>query len=124
MLTKLTPTCQLLLTLFLVVVAAACMQHASAEPDPKNELPFGYVDQPAPGSTVERNVPMRGWALDDGSVKEVRVYVDGRFGARTALNESRPDVSKAYPKYAGGTDMHGWALTLSLGQGASAGPHT
>ena len=66
-----------------------------------------------------------GWALDDEGVKEVRVYVDNRFVGRTTVTLSRPDVSKSFPKYAAnGNDIHGWVLTVSLGNAFADGPHT
>ena len=108
----------------LLLASAACGAPSSSGPDPKNELPFGYVDLPNPGETVEREMPARGWALDDAGVAEVRIFLDNHFVARTTLTEPRPDVSKAYPKYARGTEVHGWAVLVPLGADTSVGPHT
>jgi hypothetical protein len=99
-------------------------QGRPSAPDPKNELPQGFIDAPATGAGVGRAVQMYGWALDDGGVAEVRVYVDGRFAVRAPIDQKRPDVSKAYPDYAANTDVHGWAVTVPLDASLSAGPHT
>jgi hypothetical protein len=113
-----------LLLAFLLLASAGCGASSSSDPDPKNELPFGFVDLPAAGSPVERNMPAQGWALDDGSVRDVRIFLDNHFAARATLTESRPDVNKAYPKYAHGTDVHGWSVLVPLGADTTAGPHT
>ena len=106
------------------VCAAACMQLSKSEPDPKNELPFGYVDEPKDGTSIDRNVTTHGWAMDDNGVAEIRVFLDNHFVARTTPTEARPDVSKAFPRYAHGKDTHGWTLIVPLDAGVVLGPHT
>jgi hypothetical protein len=80
--------------------------------DPANELPFGIVDTPADKAAVPAQTPIGGWALDDKSVREIRIYVDNHFVGTATINTDRPDVSKAYPAYAAGTNMHGWTTSL------------
>jgi len=109
----------------LVLFAAACSNSAAPrEPNTKNELPFGYLDFPVSGAAVEREMPARGWAMDDGGVREILIYLDNHFIARTTLTEARPDVSKAYPTYAHGGDKHGWTILVPLGGDPKVGPHT
>ena len=109
----------------LVLFAAACGNAAAPrDPSPKNELPFGYLDFPMSGAMVEREMPARGWAMDDGSVVAVRIYLDNHFIATATLTEARPDVSKTYPTYAHSGDKHGWATLVPLGGDAKVGPHT
>lgn len=103
------------------LASAACQRTA---PDASNELPFGFVDQPANGASVQRRFNMYGWALDDDGVKEVWVFVDGRFAAKAPIDQSRPDVTKSYPGYRGNTDVHGWAATVSLGSDVQPGNHS
>jgi hypothetical protein len=113
------------LAVAIVLLTAACSGIVvSRDPDPKNELPFGWVDVPANGSTVRYQLPARGWALDDGSVSEVRIFLDNHFVGRTTITESRPDVVKAYPAFAHGSDVHGWTVTVPLSADTPAGPHT
>ncbi len=108
----------------LLLSAVSCAPGRAADPDPKNELPFGYVDQPTNGATIERDMPASGWAMDDHGVAEVRIFLDNHFVARTTLTAARPDVSKAYPTYVHGNDTHGFSLLVPLGAGAMPGPHT
>jgi len=118
------------LLLFCSVAAAGCQYlpamstASSAEPDPKNELPLGFIDAPANGAGVGRQIQMYGWAVDDQGVKEVRIFVDGKYVAKTTLTAARPDVSRAQPLYAHGNDTHGWALTVTLGDVYQPGQHT
>ena len=110
--------------LFLLPVVAACQGASSSSgPDPSNELPVGFVDQPTNGAAVDRQMQMYGWAHDDHGIKEIWIFVDGRFMARTTVTQPRPDVIQAYPQYAGGTGMLGWSVTVPL-TSASTGTHT
>lgn len=90
-------------------------------PDPRNELPSGVVDVPAQGATVARGVFVSGWALDDSAIRGVRIYIDRKYvtDARTGLE--RPDVSKAFPTYAHGSNAHGWGVQVDFGE--LTGPH-
>jgi hypothetical protein len=114
-----------LIAALLVLAVQACAKQAGPrEPNPKNELPFGYLDFPMSGAMVEREMPANGWAMDDGSVTDILIYLDNHFIARTTLTEKRADVSKAYPQYAHGGDKHGWGILVPLGGDAKLGPHT
>jgi len=115
---------RVLVGLFLTCAVGCTLLTQKSEPDPKNELPFGFVDEPKGGTAIDRNMPSHGWALDDNSVTEVRVFMDDHFLARASLTEMRPDVTKAFPKYAHGNDVHGWNLTVPLPAGVTLGPHT
>ncbi len=55
-----------------------------------------------------------GWALDDPAVAGVRVFVDGRFEARTGISILRSDLIKVYPQYLHGTDRHGWKIDVAV----------
>ena len=84
-------------------------------PDPKNELPFGYVDVPVQGATVTRTTFVGGWALDNGAITSVRIYLDGKYLSDARIGLERPDVSKVYPQYAHGANAHGWGVGIDLG---------
>jgi hypothetical protein len=100
-------------------LAGACRR--GADPlDPANELPFGAIDLPAPNAQVNAVTPIAGWALDDRGIREIRIYVDGRIVNHGGLINARPDVSKVYPQYARGTDLHGWTLLMGFD---APGPH-
>jgi hypothetical protein len=106
----------------LLACAAGCTSLQTG-PDSKNELPFGWVDEPTDGLAVERNVTSHGWALDDNTVSKVHVYLDGHYLAQTTITEVRPDVSKTYPRYAHGNDTHGWRMAITLPRDVTLGPH-
>jgi N-acetylmuramoyl-L-alanine amidase len=89
--------------------------------DPANELPFGNVDAPVAKAQTGAETTVAGWAMDDREVREVRVYVDGRFAEASKLNTARPDVSKIFPQYAHATHMHGWTTSIVF---EAPGPHT
>jgi N-acetylmuramoyl-L-alanine amidase len=102
--------------------AFACNRgNAETVLDPANELPFGNVDVPVAKAQTGAQTTVGGWAMDDREIREVRVYVDGRFAEVSKLNTDRPDVSKAFPQYAHATNMHGWTTTIVF---EVPGPHT
>ena len=60
----------------------------------------GRIDEPADGATVtSKTMTVRGWALAESGVKEIRVLVDGKLKATTNTGLSRPDIASAYPQY-------------------------
>ena len=112
---------------WLVALAAAallpaCGRQAHVDPNRRNEPPAGYVDTPRNGEVVGRMVDVSGWAVDDAAVSVVRIYVDGQLKASARATIPRPDVSKSLPKYAAPGDVHGWRVSVDLGE--SAAPHT
>ena len=112
---------------WLAVLAAAlllpaCGRPSDVDPNRRNEAPTGYVDTPRNGEVVGRMVDVSGWAADDRAVSVVRISVDGRPQASARVTIPRPDVSKSLPKYSTHGDVHGWRVSVDLGE--SAGPHT
>lgn len=106
----------------IVAVAAGCGGSPDNRAlDPANELPFGVVDMPSAAAQLSVQSAAGGWAMDDRGVREVRIYVDGRFLKSTTLNTERPDVSKAFPQYARGTNLHGWTVNIEF---YAPGAHT
>ncbi len=64
--------------------------------------PTIYVDAPAANATVQGDVLIRGWAIDnttqvENAVTGVRVFIDGQTIGYATLGISRPDVCAAYP---------------------------
>jgi Bacterial Ig domain len=75
---------------FTVLAAAA----ASAAP------PFGSFGGIVGGGTGGAGIlPIFGWALDDGGVQAVDIYVDGIIAGRAYYGTHRPGVAAAYPSY-------------------------
>jgi hypothetical protein len=88
--------------------------------DPTNELPLGRADNPSEGQHLTRETSVGGWALDDRGIREIRVYIDGHLVNTGQVAVDRPDVSKAFPQYAHGTNLHGWSIPIRF---PSAGAH-
>lgn len=104
----------------LVVCAAGCTGNPK---NPKNELPTGFLDLPANGAVLQPGpTHVGGWAVDDTGVAEVRIYFDLKYAGSTTLSVARPDVSKAMPTHARGTDIHGWNAYIDFGR--EPGGHT
>ena len=95
-----------------VAVGAACRESG---PNPDNVLPFGFLDSPANGAAVARVTRVAGWALDDGRVSRVDVYVDGRFAGSSTPGVLRPDLGTAHPAYPDAA-RGGWELAVDLGE--------
>lgn len=78
--------------------------------------PFGSFDLPANGSTVRSSIPVTGWALDDGGVESVKIYIEQGssltpIGDAVFIEGARPDVAAAYPDYPNNTKA-GWGYML------------
>jgi hypothetical protein len=84
----------LLLTVLLVAVTAACGSRAN-----HTRLPTGYIDTPPLSSpAVLHGAPtFEGWALADGGIEEVSVYVDRDYLVSAQTGVARPDVAKSLP---------------------------
>ncbi|MCP4152054.1 MAG: hypothetical protein GY757_30210 [bacterium] len=66
--------------------------------------PIGSFDAPADGITVDSNVALSGWALDDLQVDSVKIYRDSGdgmvfIGDTTLVEGARTDVEQGYPDY-------------------------
>jgi len=85
--------------------------------------PFGSFDTPLDGEVVAGELPVTGWALDDGGVAAVSVYRDPMPGEPTQANGlvfignatfvrgARPDMARAHPSYPD-SDRAGWGLMV------------
>ncbi len=73
------------------------------------------LDEPTNNFTVKSGkLKIRGWALANSGVKEVRVYVDGKDLGTVPYGTSRADVNKVYPGYSSGNNP-GFDGTINLG---------
>jgi hypothetical protein len=61
--------------------------------------PFGYIDTPAEGQTVEPGAWAFGWALDDSGVARVRVSADGGPAIPVVVGQPYPGVENVYPGF-------------------------
>lgn len=73
------------------------------------------LDNPADGSRVDGNVlTVRGWALADSGIQEVKVYVNNVLKGNAVYGSNRPDVNRVFPGYNVG-DNSGYNLTVNIG---------
>ncbi|MDO4925306.1 MAG: N-acetylmuramoyl-L-alanine amidase [Turicibacter sp.] len=72
------------------------------------------LDSPTNNSVVtDGNLKIRGWALDQVGVKEVRVYIDNKDFGPVTYGTTRVDVNKAYPGYSSGNNA-GFDATIDV----------
>jgi hypothetical protein len=83
--------------------------------------PFGTIDVPAPGAKLSADARVVGWAIDDVSVAEVEVRLDGEVLGTAHHGLSRPDVAEDYPGLPGAPDF-GFAFDLA-GRDVTPGDH-
>ncbi len=79
---------------------------------PAKAAPFGSFDTPGDSDIAVGEVPVTGWALDDGGVASVDIYVNSAYvGSATFIEGARPDVADAYPNYPN-SNRAGWGYML------------
>lgn len=62
--------------------------------------PFGTFEGMGPGRNAGAGfIPLTGWALDDGGIARVEIWVDGQPAGTAFYGFRRPDVNAAYPLY-------------------------
>jgi hypothetical protein len=104
----------------LLLIASGCSRKDAIH-DSGNELPFGQIDTPVENALVKAVTPVAGWALDDVGIREVRIYVDGRFNGLAKPQAERPDVKRSFPQYVRPRLRPGWAGSVTFDQ---PGEHT
>ena len=95
-----------------LVLIAVCNSCTSAN---HSKLPIGYVDVPAPGrpAVFNGNSVIEGWALSDGGIQQVAIYIDRQYVSSTQTDIPRPDVATAYPKESHG-QTSGWRAPVDV----------
>lgn len=74
--------------------------------------PFGVFDgKVGGGNSASGELPLAGWALDDGGIRAVDIYVDGVIAGRSQYGLSRPDVAATFPGFEG-AEHSGFGLIL------------
>jgi len=69
------------------------------------KIPFGTLDNPLDGATVKGAVLVDGWALSEGGVDHVAIYIDRTYLQDAPVKGAREDVAKVYPQFASVLDM-------------------
>jgi hypothetical protein len=104
------PRLRLFLLTILIVVTAACGSRRD-----HTKLPTGYVDAPPLSGQAVLHGPttFEGWALADGGVEEVAVYIDQHYVASAQTGVERPDVGKSLPKEPN-AGKSGWRASVDV----------
>jgi hypothetical protein len=86
---------------------------------PDGDLPFGFLDTPRVGDSVEGGEPLMvaGWAAAASGVPTIEIQLDGRRAGGVATM-SRPDVERGFPQF----PSTGFSVTLPASS-LPAGPH-
>ncbi|MCP4148354.1 MAG: hypothetical protein GY757_11440 [bacterium] len=68
--------------------------------------PFGSFETPTDGATYAGSIAVTGWALDNGEIPSVKIYVDAGdgngliyVGEGLFVIGARPDIEQAFPEY-------------------------
>jgi Leucine-rich repeat (LRR) protein len=83
---------------------------------PEIDPPFGAFDTPLNGSTVAGSIAVTGWALDDGGLESVKIYLiqgntQTQLGDALFVEGARPDVTDSFPEYPNNTKA-GWGYMM------------
>jgi len=76
-------------------------------------LPFGYVEVPNDGATLQKVAEIAGWVLCEDGVEEVAIYLDRSYIATATLGISRPDVAKSVPQIENNGSA-GWQASIDV----------
>ena len=61
--------------------------------------PYMWIDEPIANSTTKGDVKVRGWAINQSGIQEVKIYINNTYIGNASIGKSRPDVKNVYPKY-------------------------
>jgi hypothetical protein len=80
-----------------------------------NPASIGFLDAPAPETTVDPVFTVAGWAIDESGVQRVRIYLDDELIASVPLTVLRPDIVSTYPTRARAGLPHGFSVLVDAG---------
>ncbi len=79
-----------------------------------NSTTLGRIDEPVANENhYKSTIKVRGWAINESGISEVRVYVNGTDKGKITYGTSRPDVNAAYPGYPSGNNS-GYESTINI----------
>ena len=91
-------------------------------PAKENKVSRMDINDPVNNSkNLSGSLKVRGWALNDSGIKEVKVYINDKFIQNATIGLSRSDVDKAYPGYFNG-DKSGYETNINI-SGLAEGNH-
>ncbi|MGL5153147.1 MAG: glucosaminidase domain-containing protein, partial [Clostridium sp.] len=66
---------------------------------------IGRIDVPREDTVLSNEVRVGGWALSPTGIKEIKVYIEGKFKKSIMAEVERPDVVNIYPQYGSNTKV-------------------
>jgi hypothetical protein len=63
-------------------------------------------------------VRVSGWAIDESDVTGVRIFFDDELMVTAPIVSARPDVEKAFPRFASPGAIHGFEALVDAGSHA------
>lgn len=67
-------------------------------------------------TNLDGKVDIKGWALNSSGIKDVEIYVDGKYEGTTNCNLATADLKSEYPQYPNAANS-GYDYTISLNNG-------
>jgi hypothetical protein len=86
------PKIRVLCGLAPVLLLLSCGGHENSTTPVK--LPVGFLDAPRNGDTIRGTTTIKGWALSEGGIRQVEIYLDRTFLGNANLQVSRPDLAQ------------------------------
>jgi hypothetical protein len=85
-----------------------------------NSLPaYGFIDIPTSFDYVKGVVVFQGWAIGEGGVSVVELFVDGNFVGTAQYGLPRPDVREQYP-FINNSGNTGWRFSFDTAKLSNA----
>jgi hypothetical protein len=101
-----------------VTLACGAPGQSSSRRQASKHDAVGFIDMPAPGTTVGPVFHVAGWAAGTERVERVRIYLDDRLVATVPITIGRPDIHKVFPQVASTGPIHGFGTTVDAGSRA------
>jgi len=83
-----------------------------------NQAPFGELELPQENQPMNGVYPITGWALDEGSLEDVEILIDGQTIGHANTGMHRPDVGNRFPSHEG-SDYAGFQRFLNTSRYAN-----
>jgi hypothetical protein len=80
-----------------------------------NQAPFGELEMPGESQPMSGVFPVTGWALDEGSIEDIEVMIDGLVVGHAVTGIHRPDVAHRFPSHPG-ADYAGFVRMLNTSE--------
>ena len=88
-----------------------------------NPIPRVYLNNLKQVSTAKENyIDVQGWALNRSGIKQIKVYIDGRYVSTASYGSKRQDIYDLWPNYPNALNS-GFAYKLNA-DGLNEGSHT